>query len=137
MTEKHYLLSNSELEEKFRNCIIPPIIFTHEAHLRLAYIHVKKYGIKKAIKNLCDQIADFDNKYGNGLIFNKTVTIASTKVMYHFIEKSKSIDFKGLLKEFPRLKNNFLGLLKSHYKLDIFNSKTAKEEYAKPDLLHF
>lgn len=137
MTEKHHLLTNQKFEEKFKNCILSPVLFTHEAHLRLAYIHVTKYGLNKAIENLCQQIANFDIKFGDGTKFNKTVTIASALVMNHFINKSKSTNFKELLDEFPSLKNNFLGLLKSHYTLDIFNDKKAKQEYLEPDLLPF
>jgi hypothetical protein len=137
MTEKHHLLTNQQFEEKFKNCTLPPVLFTHEAHLRLAYIHVTKYGLNKAIENLCQQIANFDIKFGDGTKFNKTVTIASAQVMNHFINKSKSTNFKELLDEFPNLKNNFLGLLKSHYTLDIFNDKKAKQEYLEPDLLPF
>ena len=51
MTEKHHLLTNDEFEEKFESCTLPACYFTHEAHLRLAYIHIKKHGVKQAIKN--------------------------------------------------------------------------------------
>ncbi len=137
MTEKHHLLSNQEFEEKFKNCTLNSVLFTHEAHLRLSYIHITNYGLDKAIENLCEQIANFDQKFGDGTKFNKTVTIASAQVMNHFINKSKSTSFKELLDKFPDLKNNFLGLLKSHYTLDIFNDKKAKQEYLEPDLLPF
>ncbi len=137
MTEKHHLLSNQEFEEKFKNCALNSVLFTHEAHLRLSYIYITNYGLDKAIENLCEQIANFDQKFGDGTKFNKTVTIASAQVMNHFINKSESTSFKELLNEFPNLKNNFLGLLKSHYTLDIFNDKKAKQEYLEPDLLPF
>ena len=137
MTEKHHLLTNDEFEEKFTNCDLPAVIFTHEAHLRLAYIYINKYGLDKAISKLSIQIADCDNKYGDGTKYNKTLTIASTNIMYHFVKKAKSSDFKNLLVEYPKLKNDFIGLLKSHYDLDILNSKKAVKEYLEPDLAPF
>ncbi|NNC70422.1 MAG: hypothetical protein HKN90_06335, partial [Flavobacteriaceae bacterium] len=78
MTEKHHLLTNDEFEEKFESCTLPAPYFTHEAHLRLAYIHIKKHGVKQAIKNVSRQIINFDTKYGDGTKFNKRLTIAST-----------------------------------------------------------
>ncbi len=135
MTEKHHLLTNDEFEEKFSNCDMPAILFTHEAHLRLAYIHITKYGIKKAIDNLSIQIANCDDKYGDGTKFNKTLTVASVKVMHHFIKKAKATNFNALIIEFPHLRRNFLDLLKAHYKVDIFNSEKAKQEFLEPDLL--
>ena len=137
MTEKHQLLPDDQFEEKFKNCTLPPILFTHEAHLRLAYIHITKYGLRKAIINLCYQIANFERNFGDGRKFNKTITVASAKVIHHFINKSKSIDYHGLLNEYPRLKSNFKALLKTHYSLNIFINKTAKHEYLEPDLSPF
>ena len=137
MTEKHQLLPDDQFEEKFKNCTLAPILFTHEAHLRLAYIHVTKYGLRKAVSNLCYQIADFERNFGDGRKFNKTITVASAKVIHHFINKSKSVDFQGLLNEYPRLKSNFKALLKTHYSLNIFINKTAKHEYLEPDLSPF
>jgi len=137
MTEKHHLLTNDEFEEKFSNCDMPAVLFTHEAHLRLAYIHITKYGINKAIDNLSTQIANCDDKYGDGTKFNKTLTVASVKVMHHFINKAKATNFNALIIEFPHLRRNFLDLLKAHYKVDIFNSEKAKQEYLEPDLLAF
>ena len=134
MTEKHELLTDQQFEEQFKDCTLPPVFMTHEAHLRLAYIHIKKYGIKKAVKNLTTQIAKFDFEVGDDTKFNKTITVASIKVMNHFIDKAKAVDFRGLLSEYPRLKNNFRGLLKMHYKTDIFRSVTAKRKFIKPDL---
>ena len=107
MTEKHHLLTNDEFEQKLSSCTLPAVIFTHEAHLRISYLYITKYGLEKAIDLLSDQLAKIDNKYGDGTKFNKTLTVASAKVLNHFIEKTKAIDFNGLLKEFPNLKTNF------------------------------
>ena len=137
MTEKHHLLNDVQFEEKFQKCTLPPVLFTHEAHLRLAYIHVTKYGLKTAINNLCIQISDFERKFGDGRKYNKTITVAAIKVIYHFINKSKNLDFKNLLKEYPRLKSNFKTLIKKHYSLNIFIDKTAKHLFLEPDLLPF
>ncbi len=137
MTEKHHLLTNDELEDKFSTCDVPAVLFTHEAHLRLSYIHITKYGIDQATKNLTKQIADCDNKYGDGTKFNRTLTVASAKVVHHFTKKAKATDFNSFIIEFPQLKDNFIGLLKTHYEMDIFNDTSAKQEYLEPDLLAF
>lgn len=126
MTEKHYLLSNIELETKFENGKLSPKHLTHEAHMRLAYIHIKKYGLKQAIKNLCKQIDAFDIKHGDGTKFNTRITIASAKIVALFMGKAKSTNFKEMLIEFPQLRSNFCELLRKHYKLDFF--KQDKEE---------
>lgn len=134
MTEKHHLLTNDEFEEKFESCTLPATYFTHEAHLRLAYIHIKKHGVKQAIKNISRQIINFDEKFGDGTKFNKRLTIASTKVVEHFMKKTKAVDFKGMLLEFPQLRSNFCDILRKHYKLDFFIQE-KEEDYSEPDLI--
>ena len=136
MTEKHHLLTNDEFEEQFENCKLPSSYFTHEAHLRLAYIHIKKYGIKQAIKNISNQIINFDDKFGDGTKFNKRLTIASAKIVEHFMEKTTASDFKSMLLEFPILRSNFCELLKEHYKLDFFK-KEKEEDYLENNLVAF
>jgi hypothetical protein len=37
--EKHLELTDLEFEANFKNCSLNPDIFSHEAHLRLAWIH--------------------------------------------------------------------------------------------------
>ncbi|MEL6917758.1 MAG: hypothetical protein AAFO99_08515, partial [Bacteroidota bacterium] len=69
--------------------------------------------------------------------FNKTVTIAATKAVYHFAQKSNTANFDGFIKEFPRLQHNFKDLMKAHYKIDIFTLERAKRIFLEPDLLPF
>lgn len=133
MTEKHYLLSNDELEEKFKNCKLSPKHLTHEAHLRIAYLYIQKYGVKQAIKNISKQLINFDSMYGNGTKFNQRLTIAATKVVELYMQKTSATNFKDMLLEYPQLRSNFCEILRNHYKLDFFKEE-KEEEYVEPSL---
>ena len=135
--EKHFDLSGSDFEKKFINCELNPMGFTHEAHLRLAWININKYGIKQAEKNIQSGLQNFVEFVGAKDKYNTTLTLASIKAVYHFMLKSKSDNFKDFITEFPRLKNNFKELLASHYGFDIYNSDKAKAEFLGPDLIPF
>ena len=135
--EKHLDLSDLEFEKQFSDRSIQPELFTHEAHLRLAWIHISKYGIKKALDNVSMQIQAFANFHGGGAKYNQTVTLAAIRAVYHFVLKSKSDNFPDFIQEFPRLKHNLKELLNTHYQIDIFNSERAKQEYLEPDLVPF
>jgi len=43
--ESHYKLSDTEFKKRFQTCALRPADFTHEAHLRLTYIHIDRYGL--------------------------------------------------------------------------------------------
>ncbi|MEO9871740.1 hypothetical protein [Ekhidna sp.] len=137
LIKDHSQLSDEEFEKQFEAFELKPRLFSHEAHLRLAYIHIHKYGREQAEKNMCDQIKGYAESLGVFDKFNKTVTIASVKAMDHFMRRSKTDSFSGLMKEFPRLTTNFKDLLSQHYGFNVFADKQAKREFIEPDLLPF
>ncbi|WP_422349344.1 hypothetical protein [Flagellimonas sp.] len=130
-------LSDNEFEIVFGNCEVPPSQFNHEAHLRLAWIHIKKYGLETAIGNVCAQLGTYVQHLGATDKYNVTLTVASVKMVSHFMGTSNSDNFPDFMLEFPQLKNGFKELLGAHYSMDIFNSKEAKKKYVEPDLLPF
>nr|WP_299172887.1 hypothetical protein [uncultured Allomuricauda sp.] len=133
----HSQLNDREFQELFKTTALSPHLFTHEAHLRLAWLYLKKYGEKKAVDKACNEIRQFDKLHGNGDKFNTTVTVASVKTVHHFMQKSGSTDFGAFIKEFPRLKFAFRALLDQHYGIDIFSSEQARVSYIEPDVLPF
>lgn len=136
-TKDHWQFTDEEYEAVFESYQLKPGMFSHEAHLRLAYIHIQKYGATQAEVNMCDQIKGFAESLGVYDKFNKTVTIAAVKVMDHFISKAASKTFKGLIHEFPNLLLNFKGILNQHYSYNVFGDQKAKEAFQEPDLLAF
>lgn len=135
--ERHFELSDSEFEKEFSAGSLDAQIFSHEAHLRLAWVHINKYGIEGAIENITAQLKNFVKTLGAEDKYNKTVTVAAIKAVYHFMLKSNTNTFQDFISENPRLKNNFRELLSYHYATDIFRSEEAKKEYVEPELLPF
>ena len=137
MMQDHFQLNDLEFLKQFKNTSLGPELFTHEAHIRFAYLHIHEYGIDKAISNVSDQILNYATSLGAEHTFNKTVTIAAVKAVYHFMLKSEAEGFKGFITEFPRLKYNFKEILSQHYNIDIYNSDIAKSTFLEPDLIPF
>lgn len=135
--EIHFTLTDIEFENLFESCSLNPEIFTHEAHLRLAWIHIKKYGPDVAIANIRCQLQNFTQHLGIKNKYNETLTVASIKAVYHFMLNSNTHSFREFISENPGLKTNFKQLLLSHYQSDIFNLPIAKEKFLSPELLPF
>jgi len=135
--EKHFNFTDREFEKQFVNCELNPSDFTHEAHLRLAWICIHKYGIEKAEKNIQIYLQKFVEFFGAKDKYNMTLTIAAIKAVYHFKLKSKSDNFKDFIIEFPRLKTNFKDLMSYHYGINIYILDRAKTEFLEPDLMAF
>lgn len=135
--EAHRQLTDQEFESTFSDLSFKPQSFTHEAHLRLAWIHINKYGIEQAEENVSKQIYAFAKSLSAESKFHKTVTVAAVKAVAHFMGKSDSKDFQALLTEFPRLKSEFKELMNAHYSGNIFEDESARKAYKSPDLIPF
>ena len=133
----HHPLTDSEFEHQFAAGTLDPSLFNHKAHVRLAWIHVSRYGVERAIENICAQIRSFAEAHGDKDKFNVTVTIAAVRAVDHFMRRSETTDFESLISEHPRLIHSFKELLSYHYTTDIFRSATAKKAYLEPELLPF
>ncbi|GGD30725.1 hypothetical protein [Flavobacterium orientale] len=135
--EHHFLLTDQEFEEQFANALVDPTLFTHEAHLRLAWIHIMKYGEPIAIQNITTQLQNYVRHLGATGKYNDTLTVAAIKVVKHFMQKQKLATFHEFITSYPQLKQNFKNCIDQHYSTDIFKCEKAKEKYLEPDLLAF
>lgn len=135
--ERHWKISDTEFETKFTNNTFKPLWFTHEAHLRLAWIYITKYGKEIAFKKYSEQLKAFADKYNADGKYNATVTYASIEIMHKYIQNSNAYDFQDFIKEFSKLKTNFKEIITSFYSGNIFTSKEAKQQILQPDLKSF
>lgn len=135
--EHHLDLSSTEFKAAFENCSLPAKLFTHEAHLRLAWLYLKEGGVDFAVNTIRQQIANYVAHLGAQDQYNVTLTVAAVKTVHHFQLKSTSANFVDFMLEFPQLKTNFRELISAHYGFDIYNDQQAKEEYLAPDLLPY
>ena len=132
-----FKLTDLEFQRQFADCSLKPTFFNHIGHLRLAWIHIKIFGIDKAIDNVCSQIKKYDATHDDGTKFHTTLTIASLRTVYHFFLKSESDTFTEFIAEFPMLEKNFKELISAHYSLKCITSSKAKKEYVAPDLMAY
>jgi hypothetical protein len=135
--ENHYTLTDSEFKHQFGSGLLDPGVFTHEAHLRLAWIHLKTYGLEKAIEHITYQLKNYTRAVGAADKYNETVTIAAIHAVHHFMIRSNHASFAGFIAENSKLKTNFKDLINTHYQTDIFKSEHAKITFLEPELLPF
>ena len=123
----HQLLTDKELLAQFESCELPPTVFSHEAHLRLAYLYLKQAGIKQAIAKVTSGIKHYVQYLGAQDKYNETLTVAAVRVVYHFMLKGETKNFTELITQYPRLTTRFKDLLAKHFGFNIFNPKRLKK----------
>lgn len=133
----HMKLTDNQFESRFEACDLSATDFTHEAHIRLAWIHITRYGLHAAERTIQDQLKSFVASVGAEDKYHTTMTVAAIKAVSHFVNKSQSDTFSAFIVEFPQLKSEFKRLMNQHYSYDLFGSSEAKNSFVKPDLLPF
>ena len=136
-SESHFQFNDESFLIQLEDGSMRPNLFGHEAHLRMAWLYIKKYGVKNAVDRACSTIRRYDFIHGSGNKFHVTLTAASVKVVHHFIQKSTAKNFPKFMLEHPVLKVDFSRLLLQHYGQEVLRSNVAKNEFVEPDLLPF
>ena len=135
--DTHFDLSDAAFQEQFEACTLPPTLFTHEAHLRLAWLLLREYAQSTAEEKIQELLLAYVSALGAREKYNTTLTLAAMKAVHHFMQKSSANSFSNFIDDFPQLSTNFKDLMSAHYSRDIFNSEEAKAHYIEPDLLPF
>lgn len=107
MSERHRLLPDEAFVRAFTACTLEPGLFSHEAHLRLAWILITRHGLMKASEMLCRLLKEYDRVYGDGTKFDSDLTLAAARTVDRFQKRSRSASFTDFLKDNPCLLEKF------------------------------
>jgi len=132
--QPHNELSDIEFARQFENLNLNPEWFSHEAHLRLAWVYSYIYDIEKAINKYRSGIRSFDAKYGDGTKYHETITIFMLNLIYSREKESISVTFDQFRKKNQDLFKSNKVLLSKYYSFDVLQNRKAKEDYIEPDL---
>lgn len=130
-------LDDEALELGIKDCSLNPSLFTHEAHLRLAWVHITKYGTEAAVENITHQLKNYVISLGALQKYNETLTTAAILLVAHCIKEFDGDRFEELLIAFPELTNGFKEEIQSYYSFNVFDDAIARENYIVPDLKSF
>ena len=121
----------------FREATLPSSEFTHEAHLRLAWLHLSRSSADQAILDVQDQIRHYAVSLGAAKKFHSTLTVASMKLVQERMRKATYPDFEAFLSQHPELMTGFKELIRLHYSEERLASQEARMHYLEPDLAPF
>ncbi|MBR9919216.1 MAG: hypothetical protein GYB31_00145 [Bacteroidetes bacterium] len=135
--KNHRQISDSEFIRSFESCELPPEVFSHEAHLRLAWLYLYEGGLHTASVRYQKNLQEYVTHWGAADKYHETLTIAAVKTVWHFMQKSETKDFFSFMEENPRLNTHFKALLEAHYSNEKIWSKEARAAFVDPDLLPY
>jgi len=132
--QEHSKLSDKEFASQLENCSLDLSVFSHQAHLRYAWLNIERYGLEQAVEEVRTKLKKYIFSLGEDCKYNETVTIAAVHVVHRFKEASSTDNFADFITENSKLETNFKELLLSNYRTDIFESTLAKKRYLAPEV---
>jgi hypothetical protein len=121
----------------FRDATLPPAAFTHEAHLWLAWLHLRRSPPDRAIHEVQEQIQRYARHLGALTKYHCTLTVAAMKLVQVRMTTDEGISFDSFIKGHPELMTRFRELVGRHYTDERLASSEARMHYLEPDLIPF
>lgn len=119
MIEQHKELSDDAFIKSFKDCTLEEAQFTHEAHLRLAWLQIHHLGEIRAIQMVTVMIMKYTKHVGAESIFNLDLTVAAVKLVAKLDALNNHENFDSFMASNPMLKTDFKGLILEHYGIEL------------------
>lgn len=123
--------------DAFRSGSLPLSSFTHEAHLRLGWLHLTREPLEAAVENVAQEIQHFVRVYGKEDKYHHTLTVAALHILASRIRSSEIRSFRSFMDRNPDLLTDLKALVGQHYSAERLSSPEAASRWVKPDLRPF
>lgn len=117
----------------FEACAVTPGAFSHECHLRLAYVYLVEHGPEAAHRRMRQALLAFLAHHEiPAAKYHETLTRAWVRAVSHFMSRSTSSSFAEFAASSQPLLDSKLML--THYSAETLFSPQARASYVEPDL---
>src|SRR5262249_2428340 len=93
-------MNDMEFVRAFESCKLPPDLFHHRDHIRLAWIYLHQYGADQAVTRIAASIRNYAAHLGKSDKYHETVTVAWMRL---FAQIPQNASFDEMTRTFPQL----------------------------------
>lgn len=135
ITDVEHKLSQQDVDFRaaFEAGVVSPSDFSHEAHVRLAYVYVVENGVDGAAEKMRKALLNF-LKHNNipQSKFHETITRAWVLAVRHFMSRSVSESAGDFIAQNRELLDTKIML--THYSAAVLFSTEARAHFVDPDI---
>jgi hypothetical protein len=123
-----------EFARRFASGELPPREFDHQAHLRLAYVHLATRGLDDAVPAFRESLLGFLRHHRiDPAKFHETLTQAWLQAAWHFMERAgETTGSEDFLQRSAVLHD--ANVMLTHYSRDLLYGSEARVRFVPPDL---
>ena len=129
-------MTDDEFLDAFETCRIPKALWTHEAHVRMAWLYLRRRPLEEVIPFVRGAIQRYNRSLGNTEGYHETVTLAYLILIDARIDRESSeAAFSAFSEAFPSLLDHKLSVVLEHYSREVLFSNEAIRTFVEPDRL--
>jgi hypothetical protein len=130
MTDDEFLLA-------FEECSLPQAEWTHRAHVRMAWLRLRRAALGEALTLAREGIQRYNATLDKTLAYHETITQAFMIVIDERMRRDGEASFDEFCARHPDLLDSKLSALLRHYRQETLFSMRARETFVAPDLEPF
>lgn len=124
-------MTDAEFLAAFEACTVPRADWTHEAHVRMAWLYLTRFPFPDALHRIRTGIQRYNNSLG-GTGCHDTITVAYARVIASRLDRREGYEaFRG---RNPDLFDRIMAVLRTYYSEGRLKSDKAKAAFVEPDL---
>ena len=132
MTQHQLSREDRDFRVAFEACGVDASQFSHEAHVRLAYVYLAENGVDAAVQMMRESLLRFIGHHGIAPAkFHETLTRAWMLAVRHFMNKAPSLSASDFIARHPELLDTKIML--THYSAGVLFSPDARASFVEPD----
>ncbi len=127
-------MTDDDFVSAFLACRLSPDDFGHGAHLRIAWLLVRRHPLPHAIETICDGLERIAQHFGVPAKYNRTVSEALVRLVAHAIAGGPAdATFEEFVRANVPLVNDVRGVLAQYYSAGLLHSADARQRFVMPD----
>ena len=129
-------LSDAELLRQFEDTSLPTSFFSHQQHVRVAWLFVRRHGMPGAMTSFSDALRRFANAKGAHNLFHVTITWAYLLIIHERQETCRAMTWDSFAADNADLLAWKPSLLDRFYTAETLWSERARRSFVMPDRLN-
>jgi hypothetical protein len=117
----------------FESGALPHQGFPHAAHIRMAWLYLRRDGWEQGVQHIREGIRRFAESHGATRKYHETITVFWARLVQYAIAMSPDIaDFEAFTAAYPHLFDT--RIIERHYSRERLWSDNARAAWIEPDL---
>ena len=124
-------MHDRDFVDAFEACTLPPDLFSHRAHVRLAWLYLREHGLLDTLTRYSSGIRRYAASLGAGAKYHETITWAYLFLIHERMQRAPHPTFD----DFAAANEDLFGpVLERYYSRETLASELARTTFVLPDV---